>query len=110
MKMNKRVKKLWVEALKSGEYRQGLETLKAGNFFCCLGVLCDLHAKETGNNWSSERRSRYFRESVGLPHEVIVWAEISHCDPIIGGYSATSLNDEEKKSFVQIANLIQRHL
>ena len=99
--MNKRVKKLWVKALKSEKYRQGVERLKMGNFFCCLGVLCDLHAKETGNNWSNG--GRYFGERGGLPHEVVVWAEVSHCDPIIGGFSATSLNDEEEKNFEQIA-------
>lgn len=50
--MDARIKKLWVAALRSGEYKQGKGRLRrplpGSEFeFCCLGVLCDLHAKET---------------------------------------------------------------
>lgn len=45
----KEVRKLWVEALESGKYKQGKMRLKrtdAGeDRYCCLGVLCDLAAK-----------------------------------------------------------------
>lgn len=107
MKMNKRVKKLWVEALKSGEYKQGLEALKVDGFFCCLGVLCDLRAKETGNSW---RGGAYLEARLDLPREVQSWAGIEIYDPHIGAYNASALNDQYKKNFEQIANLIQRYL
>lgn len=45
--MNKRIKTKWIRALRSGKYEQGKGSLKDGSNFCCLGVLCDLHAKET---------------------------------------------------------------
>ena len=33
----------WIEALRSGRYQQGDETLRASkDSFCCLGVACDL--------------------------------------------------------------------
>ena len=32
----------WIEALLSGTYRQGVGILRDGEFYCCLGVLCDL--------------------------------------------------------------------
>lgn len=44
--MNERVKRLWLKALRSGEYKRGTAYLKNGNRFCCLGVLCDLYLKE----------------------------------------------------------------
>jgi hypothetical protein len=54
--MNQEVKKKWLEALRSGKYRQAKEALKVDDVsldgqvcissFCCLGVLCDLYAKE----------------------------------------------------------------
>jgi len=45
-KMDKRVKKLWIEALKSGKYvQQRGFVLRQGSRFSALGVLCDLHAK-----------------------------------------------------------------
>ena len=50
--MNKRIKNKWVKALRSGEYDQTDGTLAEVNLdtgkesFCCLGVLCDIHAQE----------------------------------------------------------------
>ena len=45
----------WVEALRSGEYKQGKEELgkKQANEYCCLGVACVLLNKLTGQepNW-----------------------------------------------------------
>ncbi len=47
--MNKEIKKEWVEALLSGEYKQGMNNLRSKEKgqkierFCCLGVLCDIY-------------------------------------------------------------------
>lgn len=47
--MNQEIKKRWVAALRSGDYKQGTGALRnADNKFCCLGVLCDLHSKAHG--------------------------------------------------------------
>jgi len=43
--MNPRIKQRWLDALRSGEYKQTMENLQDMNGFCCLGVLCDLHAQ-----------------------------------------------------------------
>lgn len=45
--VNKENVKKWLEALRSGEYQQGKRKLftEEGNF-CCLGVACDMYAKE----------------------------------------------------------------
>jgi hypothetical protein len=45
MAMNKIVKKKWLNALRSGEYKQTSECLRDSNGYCCLGVLCEV----TGN-------------------------------------------------------------
>ena len=47
----KEVLELWVKALESGEYKQGHQLLNKDNEFCCLGVLCDLAAKDGGQQW-----------------------------------------------------------
>lgn len=44
-KMNPEIKQKWIEALRSGKYRQGEEWLYAKNprgdeRYCCLGILC----------------------------------------------------------------------
>ena len=35
-------RRLWVEALRSGEYTQAKESLRNPDGFCCLGVACDI--------------------------------------------------------------------
>ena len=41
--MNPTTKNLWLEALRSGKYKQGTYALRdEDNCFCCLGVLCDV--------------------------------------------------------------------
>jgi hypothetical protein len=42
-----KVKAIWVEALRSGVYTQAQGSLKRGDSYCCLGVLCDV----TGNGY-----------------------------------------------------------
>ena len=48
--MNKEVKQLWIDALESGEYEQGVGTLRkkgpdGKSTYCCLGVLCEVAIK-----------------------------------------------------------------
>lgn len=48
--MDAKLKKKWVKALLSGEYRQGLGALESGGRYCCLGVLrhvADKHDKRS---------------------------------------------------------------
>lgn len=42
MPMNPELKKKWVDALRSGEYKQGKGILNGERGFCCLGVLCEV--------------------------------------------------------------------
>ena len=40
--LNPAFKKIWLDALRSGEYEQGRDRLRIEDTFCCLGVACDL--------------------------------------------------------------------
>jgi hypothetical protein len=44
--MDSDLKKRWVEALRSGKYKQGRHDLRFRDAFCCLGVLLDLNDPE----------------------------------------------------------------
>jgi hypothetical protein len=44
--MNEDVKKLWIEALKSGKYKQDKGQLRSDKGYCCLGVLCDIYINQ----------------------------------------------------------------
>lgn len=109
--------KKWVSALRSGKYKQGKEQLKKLNGqpkFCCLGVLCDLHAKATGKQWrdnKDEHTGYYLHEYGELPEQVKKWAGLESSNPTLigkGEYkSAAGLNDSGKR-FITIANLIEQ--
>lgn len=79
--MNVQIKQQWVEALRSGEYNQGRRYLHHEDKFCVLGVLCDLHSKETGNEWDPhpsiiDGRSFYLGAGQFPPPEVHKWADL----------------------------------
>jgi len=124
MKMKKRVKKEWVKALRSGDYRQGTGKLKfttdeEGDLYCCLGVLRDLYRKEhKGISWSTTEDAfcpRFLSHDTDLPGKVVDWAGLSSGNPQIGKGSAVSINDEKKgkkivNDFNEIAGLIDKNL
>ena len=72
--MDSKIKKLWLDALRSGKYPQTQGYLRSSKRddrpegFCCLGVLCDLFQKDTGKGrWQSkdseEQYGRLFKLS-----------------------------------------------
>ena len=102
--MNNLVKSKWVAALRSGEYWQVQGRLRRDTGNCCLGVLCDLHAIETGGTWSHncEEEYEYFHHSGTLPDVVVSWAGL----PI--GYETMCANMNDRGlSFHQIADFIE---
>lgn len=106
----KEVRKRWVEALRSGEYQQGHGRLRRGDTYCCLGVLCDLHAKEHRQEWRlfGGHPDVYMYDSEqGKPSESIWhWAGLN---AFIAG-QLIRLNDDEEATFDEIADAIESHL
>lgn len=80
--MHKEIADKLTEALTSGEYTQAQRSLRTENGFCCLGVLCDLYRKETGDQkeWSVDIdvngvvTHSFLGETGVLPYEVRNWA------------------------------------
>ena len=113
--MNPEIKKQWVEALRSGEYKQTQQKLRDDNGFCCLGVLCDLHAKAglghwDENSWYYKCKDSEFMEAKNyLPNPVIQWAVVDSENPSINSARLANLNDDHK-SFAEIADLIEANL
>ena len=108
---NKAVMKKWIEALRSGEYKQGLEALRNGDRYCCLGVLCDLYAREHPSEPQWELRSddqHYFLgEEVELPDKVREWVGLEHGDGSVEINDLVVMNDTGR-SFDYIANFIEK--
>lgn len=115
--MKSEVKKLWVEALESGAYTQTTGGLKGNdNSFCCLGVLCDLYAKSTGDGkWDDQVFTCHrmggssYRETSYLPGPVQVWAGLEEDNPCAGTHILSKMNDDGY-SFLSIARMIDKDL
>lgn len=128
--MKKEIKEKWVKALRSGKYKQATCSLHVkGGGYCCLGVLTDLYLKDKGisDGWSKDvdgksclvklsKKGWYQLESY-LPKKVYDWAGIegvNRPDPVVDGNSLSVLNDgnseTKKRTFKQIATLIEKHL
>lgn len=104
--MDKKLKKAWVKALRSGKYAQGCGSLKknedGGTKYCCLGVLCDIKAKQTKKAFATYARGNVclkasFRDRIGM-------VENSEEDVLI------SMNDDHVNSFQEIADFIEAKL
>lgn len=56
--MQPELKQKWIEALRSGKYKQGVGVLRsATDKFCCLGVLCDI---TDNNSWKLNSYAGYY--------------------------------------------------
>lgn len=131
-KMNPEIKELWVNALTSGDYKQGqcyLSTSEGDRTeYCCWGVLSDLAVK-AGITTVDDTKVESYRGEVTLrrygsvldthsarypPREVLEWAGIDTDVPVHLGVPPTvnKLADwnDDSKSFKWIAAYIKRYL
>lgn len=111
--MDKQIKKLWVDALRSGEYRQARYRLRTRqNGFCCLGVLCNIHAQHFPETAAKNPQGLYFGEEGILPSIVTRWARLDHITVQYRGesHSLADLNDNKRLNFNQIADIIEEQL
>jgi hypothetical protein len=116
--MNPVIKTKWVEALRSGGYEQGTGALRRNDKFCCLGVLCDLAAKEEVVEVGIDEHSykvTFDGSRNYLPDSVQNWAELDH-NPRVPSPENTDvptylayLNDEGRP-FSEIADIIEENL
>ncbi len=110
-KLPTELKTAWLEALRSGEYKQTRMCLRDTDGYCCLGVLTDLYAKEKEVEWKFQEHYQMY--SLGehngyLPPPVVVWADLSDYNPtIFDGTKLATLNDRQNLSFNDIADIIE---
>ena len=118
----------WVDALRSGKYVQTRGALRndEGNEpkFCCLGVACDLYAKETNvDGWQKIETgvntlytfvSDESSSEDALPKPVAYWLGLTSVDgefnPEIAGLRVNTLialNDNFRFDFKKIADVIE---
>lgn len=110
--MNKQIKEIWCQELRSGSWRQGTDALKNDdNSYCCLGVLCEtLHRKpelgfevnllegayEYKNDFNDSNLPTQLSEDLDIPPEI--------------EDQLTVLKDSDGLDFEQIADYIEESL
>jgi hypothetical protein len=112
----------WIEALRSGDYKQNYNcALNLDGTYCCLGVACEVYQKEVGdldiNTIPADPHSAgkeiivivYDGNSNFLPEKVIKWLGLRTSN---GSYddnkrSLTVDNDRKRKTFLEIADIIE---
>jgi len=110
--MNPEVKKLWIEALRSGNYSQGKFSLRTkDDKYCCLGVLCELAVKSeiippaTLAHRENPYNYHYDGQNKNPSKKVREWSGLdSRIGELIG------MNDHCNKTFPEIADWIEENL
>lgn len=100
----------WLEALRSGKYKQTTGTLQDENGFCCLGVACKILIPN--DNLIVWGNSNMIKGTVPShqPNSPRWLFNINTYFDKKGFGSITILNDIDKKNFNEIADFIEKKL
>lgn len=112
-RMDPVIKAKWVAALRSGEYNQDDGELRSRDGFCCLGVLCDLHSRETGTEWGTDTLGNptYGGRRGHPPWFVDEWAKFATIRVQIGGKTQDlDYHNDNGRTFLEIAQAIEDQL
>jgi hypothetical protein len=103
----------WIEALRSGKFKQTRGLLKHEDAFCGLGVACEIYRKTRKKGSIKWVNGAIFGSTGILPIQVMKWLGIknqygtSYSNGLVNG-SVISLNDNGA-SFSKIADFIERN-
>lgn len=73
----------WVEALRSGKFRQAQNRLRLGNAYCCLGVACVLAGIEAETHSEAYGLYLFDDEYLTLPDRAQEWLGVQAASPRI---------------------------
>lgn len=105
--MKQEYKQPWIDALRSGDYKQGKTHLHSDSKFCCLGVLCEINPAVATKTMSLlDFYARYDGDSAQLTSNLREEFDISETDMD----RLMTKNDSDGKSFSEIADWIEQNL
>ena len=105
--MNKNAK-IWVAALRSGQYKQGKNALRRGDTYCCMGVACDLFDSTHWNEESGYRAPGSGTDNnIYLPGQIRRWFGLNDIAGTYGRGECLTYHNDNGMSFDEIADLIE---
>lgn len=114
--MKPEIKQKWVQALRSGEYKQCYSCLKFNNCFCVLGVLCDILKQEVNGRWDNHGKfiTPNGARTTVLTGDVVKYCNLDSNNPELNTdgmtHKITVLNDRYHYTFDELAYLIETNL
>lgn len=111
--MKQEIAEKWAEALESGEFKQGRNSLGKGyGSYCCLGVLCEIAVGDgiIPPPVVIDGEKVYVGENATLPNEVKDWAGMHSRDGSRQGNEGNplwKLNDRNGANFKDIAKVVR---
>jgi hypothetical protein len=93
--MTPELRDAWIDALRSGDYKQASGRLETPEGFCCMGVLAKVVGVQPDPT-SGRLADAFYGETVGLSEE--------------NQMKLARLNDKRKFSFERIADVIELFL
>ena len=122
MRMDIRIKAMWLKDLFSGRIKQGKGHLQDNNTYCCLGVLTRRYIIETYGKKKIDKDVLYdlWETGDGTLHPTVAkWAGLrgkNKLDPKINGHNLSEYNDGigpgevPSKDFKEIGKMIEKQL
>ena len=121
---NERAVRMWVNALRSGDFKQGRTALRRSvsissrheHEYCCLGVACEVYrglSDDGDDKWVGDTSDDNFwfqGNSAFMPQIVRQWLGIGRADWGDLEGQLIAMNDQHGKNFNQIADKIEAEL
>lgn len=111
--MKKAIADIWVKALRSGEYKQTTGELRGGlntDSFCCLGVLCNLHAQTHPKFAAKQDDPGFYGGQSDVPPEIVMnWSGLKTELGEFGSEMSLAEMNDEGADFNKIADTIEKN-
>ncbi len=109
--INKEMIIKWIEALRSGKYKQGRDLLRKDDEYCCLGVACDIFKSDINGDWVKPVMGGRMSFKAGLIDVLydippILKDKLGLPDKVRN--HMVSMNDSFDKNFNEIADYLEK--
>ncbi len=110
MSMDQAAKAKWVAKLRSGDYVQGVGKLRSPeNQYCCLGVLCEVAVEDGILPLASHILGDADLDYAYDGHSAFLPPAVSDAYKMDSTSRLIEMNDDEKASFTEIADYIEKN-
>jgi hypothetical protein len=103
------LRKKWIEALRSGRFKQGRTALRTGDKYCCLGVACEIAGLSgvRGKNGIYTYNGRIEYVPLELQRALGLYSQDGAPRPDCENPALTFMNDNMRATFNEIATALE---